>query len=151
MQLPDRTKKNPNIKKYFFDENLISKSWVMKIFSEKFSRWGILEIFQLKSNFSRFFDFRKFSIEIQLFSIFRFSQDFSKLIFRRRKMILTSKFHQRSSNYMYFLVYHRNFRNYAGNMSGIFFSLIPWIISGIRGRDLYGWPRAKHMSCHVTL
>ena len=56
------------IKKNFFDEKLISKSWAMKIFSEKFSRWKILENFQLKSNFSRFFDFRKFPIDIQLFS-----------------------------------------------------------------------------------
>ena len=77
-------KKFRNLKN-FFDEKLISKSWIMKIFFETFSRWEILGNFQLKSSFSRFFDFRKFSIEILVFSIFDFSKISTKFSSSHKK------------------------------------------------------------------
>ena len=111
---------------------------------EKFSRWEILENFQLKSSFSRFFDFRKLSIEIQLFSIFRFSPRIFEINFWSKKMFLNFEF--------FFEVSRKciNIQNYYRNCARLaatcpeFFS--PLTDSQIRIAD--DIPEAGQMSRH---
>ena len=123
--------------KYFLDEKLISKSWVMEIFFEKFRDENFWKIFNWNPTFFDF-DFRKVSIGIQLFSIFRFYQEFSKLIFRWRN-IFYFRFFLSDLDIRETFIFTTGFFLPAGKVSGIFFTIV-MNYSLHRARDSWGWP-----------